>query len=308
MPLVGPYDLGAIKTSLQRGTLSDGDKYNVLNQLDQPQQYNLFPLLSSVQFLQLVCIFTDLVPKILLDVLTHHITLSKALQKRFGKKPWDGGWEHREWLATIMEKNPRVQDFSCAAVKKKPATEWDVTNLSAALSAVMEPSDVPCGVTVSQARSKNKKKPMDYFEVDVSEAKRTDCKAWEGFSINVRGTFSPKVMECVVSEMLSDIQVVVVCKERAKDRDLPNKIGRGKSTKDQPVHLPLPEVRDNVKVRQSRNTLYHRSKTEVSHDEFTQCVASVRCLIEQALRPYFPKGDSDGYLTQLDRAACSEFL
>ena len=40
LPLVGPYDLGAIKTSLQRGTLSDGDKYNVLNQLDQPQQYN----------------------------------------------------------------------------------------------------------------------------------------------------------------------------------------------------------------------------------------------------------------------------
>ena len=42
LPLVGPYDLGAIKTSLQRGTLSDGDKYNVLNQLDQPQQY-IFP-------------------------------------------------------------------------------------------------------------------------------------------------------------------------------------------------------------------------------------------------------------------------
>ena len=48
-----------------------------------------FSLLSSVQFLQLVCIFTELVSKILLDVLTHHITLSKAFQK-FSKKPWDG--------------------------------------------------------------------------------------------------------------------------------------------------------------------------------------------------------------------------
>ena len=42
LPLVGPYDLEAINTSLLRGTLSDGDKYNVLNQLDRPQQYN-FP-------------------------------------------------------------------------------------------------------------------------------------------------------------------------------------------------------------------------------------------------------------------------
>ena len=39
LPLVGPYNLGAIKI---RGILLDGDKYDVLNQLDQPQQYN-FP-------------------------------------------------------------------------------------------------------------------------------------------------------------------------------------------------------------------------------------------------------------------------
>ena len=51
LPLVGPYDLGAIKTSLQRGTLSDGDKYNVLNQLDQPQQYN-FPAVVEGQQLR----------------------------------------------------------------------------------------------------------------------------------------------------------------------------------------------------------------------------------------------------------------
>lgn len=61
-------------------------------------------------------------------------------------------------------------------------------------------------------------------------------------------------------------------------------------------------------VRQSRNTLYNRSKAEVLHNEFTQCVASVRSLIEQALCPYFPKRDSDGYMTELDRAACSELL
>ena len=109
-------------------------------------------------------------------------------------------------------------------------------------------------------------------------------------------------------EVPSDTQVVAVCRERAKDRDLPIKTKEYLTTEDRPVFLPLPEVRDIVKVRQSRNALYHRSKTEVSHDEFTQCVASVRCLIEQALRPYFPKRDSDGYLTQLDRAACSVFL
>ena len=265
------------------------------------------PLLSSIQFLQLVCIFTDLVPKILLDVLTHHITLSKAFQKRFGKKPWDGGLEHREWLASIMEKNPRVQDFSCATVRKKPTTEWGVTNLSAALSVVMEPSDVPCnGVAVTQACSK-RNEPIDYFKADVSVSERTDCKTWEGFSINVTGASPPEVMVCIVSEVPGDAQVVAVCRERAKDCDLPNKI-KYLASELRPVHLPLPEVGDIVKVRQSRNALYHRSRTEVTHDEFTQCVVSVRCLIEQALRPYFPKGDSDGYLTQLDRAACSEFF
>ena len=94
------------------------------------------PLLSSVQFLQLVCIFTELVPKVLLDVLTHHITLSNAFQKKFGKKPWDSGQNDREWLASVMTKNPQVQNFSCKAVREKPASEWDVTNLSAALTAV----------------------------------------------------------------------------------------------------------------------------------------------------------------------------
>ena len=267
------------------------------------------PLLSSVQFLQLVCIFTELVPKVLLDVLTHHITLSKAFQKEFGKKPWDGeSQKHREWLATMMEKNPRVQDFSCAAVRKKPASEWDVTNLSAALSVVMEPSDVPCnGVAVTQACSK-KDDPINYFNVDVSATERTDCKTWEGFSINVTGASPPEVVECVVTEAATDTQIVTVSRDKAKDRDLPNKIKKYMLTKVRPVHLPLPEVRDIVKVRQSRNALYHRSKTEVSGDEFTQCVMSVRCLIEQALCPYFPKERSEGYLADLDKAESSEFL
>ena len=154
-----------------------------------------------------MCIFTELVPKVLLDVLTHHIALSEAFRKEFNEKPWDGGQKHREWLATMM-KNSRVPKFSCAAVREERATEWDVTNLSAAMSAVMEPS----------------------------------------------------------------------------------------------------EVGDIIKVRQLRNALYHRNKTEVSVDEFTQCVTSVRCLIEQALRPYFPKERSEGYLADLDKAESSEFL
>ena len=45
LPVVGPYDLGSLKTSLLRVTLSHHDKYNVLNHLDQPQQYK-FPLSS----------------------------------------------------------------------------------------------------------------------------------------------------------------------------------------------------------------------------------------------------------------------
>ena len=264
-------------------------------------------LLNSARFMQLVCIFTDLVPKIMLEVLTHHVTLSKAFQERFGKKPWDGGQSDREWLAAMMEKNPRVQDFSCAAVRKKPASEWDVTNLSAALSAVMEPSGDPCDIYVNQWCGKKTKKPMDYFEVDVSAVERSDCKSWEGFSINVTGALPLEVVECVVTETPSDTKVVAVSREKTKDRDLPNKIKKGDSSNVRPVHLPLPEVGHTVQVRQSRNALYHRSKTVVSGDEFTQCVTSVRCLIEQALRPYFPKEDSDGYLTKLDRAACSEF-
>ena len=247
-------------------------------------------------------------PKILLDILTHHITLSKAFQKKFGKKPWDGGQNDREWLATMMEKNPRVHDFSCAAVRKKPASEWDVTNLSAALSAVMAPLDVPFnGVDVTQACSK-KNDPISYFNVDVSASERSDCKTWEGFSIHVTGASPPEVKECVVTEALSDTQIVAVCRERAKDCDLPNKIKKHMPAEIRPVHLPLPEVQDIVRVRQSRNTLYHRSKTEVSDDEFTQCVTSVRCLVERALRPYFSKEGFDDYLTELDTAACSEFL
>ena len=258
----------------------------------------------SIRFLQLVCIFTDLVPKILLDVLTHHITLSKAFRKRFGENPWDGGQENRAWLATVMRKNPRVQDFSCAAVKNTSGTEWDVTNLSAALSAVMEPSDVPCDVAVTQACSRTNQ-PMAYFNVSVPE--RRDCKTWKGFSINVTGASPPEVVECVVTEAPSDTQVVAVCRERANDRDLPNKITKYMATEPRPVHLPLPEVQHIVKVRQSRNNLYHQSKPEVSDEEFTQCVVSVRCLIEQALCPYFPKRDSDIYLAKLEESADSEF-
>ena len=42
LPVVGPYDLGAIKSSLLGGRLSDDHKCKVLKQLDQPQQYK-FP-------------------------------------------------------------------------------------------------------------------------------------------------------------------------------------------------------------------------------------------------------------------------
>ena len=247
-------------------------------------------------------------PKILLDVLTHHITLSKAFQERFGKKPWDGGQKHREWLATMMVKNPRVQDFSCAAVRKKPTSEWDTTILDAALLAVMEPSGDPCDVEVSQWCSKKTKKPVDYFEVDVSALERSDCKSWMGFSINVTGFSPPEIVECFVTEAPSDTKVVAVSRKVAKDRYLSRKIRKYMPTEVRPVHLPLPEVQDIVKVIRSRNALYHRPRTDVSGDEFTQCVASVRRLIEQALRPYFPKERSEGYLAELNKAACSEFL
>ena len=181
--------------------------------------------------MQLARIFTDLVPEILLKVLTHHITLNKAFQDKFGKKPWDGDQDkHWEWLADTMKENPRVKDFSCAAVRKNHAAALDVTNLSAALSAVMEPSDVPCGVDVAQAYSK-KNEPIDYFKADVSASKRTDCKTWEGFSINVTGPSPPEVVECIVTETLSDTRVVAVGRKRAKDRDLPKKIKNDMPTK-----------------------------------------------------------------------------
>ena len=251
-----------------------------------------------------MCIFTDLVPKILLDVFKHHITLSKAFQKRFGKKPWDGSFEHRQWLASIMKKNTRIQDVSCTVVKTKRDTEWDVTNLSAALSAVMEPSDVPCGVAVTQAHSRTGR-PLAYFDVSMSEG--SGCKTWEGFRINVTGASPDEVVECVVTEAPSDTQVVAVSRERVKDRDFPKKITKYMATESRPIYLPRSEVSDIVKVRQSRNTLYHRSTTELSESEFTQCVTSVRSLIEQAVCPYFPKGYSECYLAKLDEAACEFF-
>ena len=272
----------------------------LLNSLHLPL---LYCLLNSARFMQLARILTDLAPKILLDVLRNHITSNKMFQDGFDKKPWDGGQVHRKWLASVMEMNPRVKDFSCAAVRNKPASEWDVTNLSAALSAVMEPSSVPCDVDVNQWCSKKKKKPMEYFEVDVGKSERADCKSWEGFSIYVTGASPPEVMECVVTEAPSDTTVVAVSREKAKDCDLPNKIKKSDLTDIRPVNLPLPLVQDIVKVRKSRNALYHRSKTKVSGDEFTQCVASVRCLIEHA----FPKEDSNSYLAELDISADSEF-
>ena len=107
----------------------------------------------------------------------------------------------------------------------------------------------------------------------------------------------------------SDTWVVAVCRQSAKDCDLPNKIKMGNPTKDRPVHLPRPEVRDIFKVRQSRNSLYYRSKTEVSHDAFTQCVESVRCLIAKpTLHPYFSSGSCDDYQTELENLTNSEFF
>ena len=260
--------------------------------------------------MQLAHIFTDLVPRILLDVLTNHITSNKVFKGGFDNKPWDGGQEHREWLASVMEKNQGKKDFTSAAVRNKPASEWDVTNLSAALLAVMEPSGVPCDVDVKQLRSKTKQKPMEYFEVDVGKSERTDCKSWERFRINVTTfalppNFVERVVECVVTEASSDTMVVAVVKEDANDRDLRNKMTeKNKICGVRPVNLPLPEVQNIVKVRESRNALYHRSKMEVSHDELEQCVTSVRHLIKQA----FPKEDSNGYLDKLDIAADSELL
>eukprot|EP00731_Ephydatia_muelleri_P001374 Em0001g1374a len=41
LPAMGPYDLGALRTSFSSGALSDQDKYKVLKQFDQPQGYRL---------------------------------------------------------------------------------------------------------------------------------------------------------------------------------------------------------------------------------------------------------------------------
>ena len=252
-----------------------------------------------------MCIFADLVPRILLDVLRHHITLSKTYQKRFDKKPWDGGREDREWLGSMMKKNPQVHDFSCAAVRKKHAAQWDVTTVSAALSAVMEPTHIPCDAAVTQACSKVGR-PMAYFSVNVSD--RRNCKTWEGFCINVTGASPEEVVECIVTAAPSDTHVMAISRERAKDRELPKKIKKYMATESRLVHFPPPGVGAIVKVRHSREALYRRSTMKVSDVEFTQCVASAQCLIEKAVRPYFPEVVCNGYLAELDRTACSEFL
>eukprot|EP00731_Ephydatia_muelleri_P009296 Em0004g1634a len=46
LPAMGPYDLGALRTSFSSGALSDQDKYKVLKQFDQPQGYR-FPAVSE---------------------------------------------------------------------------------------------------------------------------------------------------------------------------------------------------------------------------------------------------------------------
>lgn len=46
LPAMGPYDLGALRTSFSSGALSDLDKYKVLKQYDQPQGYR-FPAVSE---------------------------------------------------------------------------------------------------------------------------------------------------------------------------------------------------------------------------------------------------------------------
>ena len=247
-----------------------------------------------------MCIFTNLVPKILLNMLTRYIALNKGFQKKFGGTLWDGGWDHRRWLAAGMEKTPRVQYYICEQVKMKPATEWDITIFCAALSAVMEPSDAPCEATVTQKCSR-KGSAIDYFDVSVSE--RTDCKTWEGFRVNVmRASPAEGVVECVVTEARSDTWIVAVSRAMANDRHLRNKISKDMERKPRLVYLPRPEVADIVKVRQSRNSLSHRSKTDVSYDDFVQYVEAV-----QALLPYCPKEDADGFLIQLQKEACGEF-
>ena len=43
---MGPYDLGALRTSFLSGAMSDEDKYEILKQFDQPQRYK-FPAVSE---------------------------------------------------------------------------------------------------------------------------------------------------------------------------------------------------------------------------------------------------------------------
>ncbi|KAL5502819.1 hypothetical protein EMCRGX_G009654 [Ephydatia muelleri] len=50
LPAMGPYDLGALRTSFSSGALSDQDKYKVLKQFDQPQGYR-FPAVSEGRIL-----------------------------------------------------------------------------------------------------------------------------------------------------------------------------------------------------------------------------------------------------------------
>ena len=50
LPVVRPYDLGALKITLLKGRLSDDDKYRVLRNFDQPENFN-FPAVTEVQLL-----------------------------------------------------------------------------------------------------------------------------------------------------------------------------------------------------------------------------------------------------------------
>lgn len=49
LPVTGPYNFGALKSSILRGRLSDDDKYKVLKHLDQPLQYKFPPIMEGKQ-------------------------------------------------------------------------------------------------------------------------------------------------------------------------------------------------------------------------------------------------------------------
>ena len=95
-------------------------------------------LFFSVQFLQLVCIFTDLVPKILLHVLTQTATSDDEFRSKCEEdRKWDSADpKHRDWLSTLMKRNG-AKKYCYDPVRDKPATEWDVITLNAALYALM---------------------------------------------------------------------------------------------------------------------------------------------------------------------------